>query len=87
MGTELLLAAQAEESPVPGALIVLLAVAVTAVCYYVSLKIWPFTACDRCEGRGRNSGSTRSRWGYCRKCGGSGRRQRLGVRLFMRDDQ
>ena len=50
--------------------------------YYFSLKIWPYTRCRKCEGRGRNTGSTWRRWGDCRACGGSGQKWRLGVRVF-----
>lgn len=55
-----------------------------AAVYLVSLRIWPYTACGRCDGSGRNAGSNRDRWGSCRKCGGGGRKERLGVRLFTR---
>src|SRR5204863_364413 len=51
--------------------------------YYLSLRIWPDTACRKCGGSGRNAGSNEKRWGYCRKCKRSGRQWRLGVRLFM----
>jgi hypothetical protein len=64
------------------ALAVLLAIA--AAGYYASLFIWPFTNCGRCKGGGRNAGSNRRWFGACRKCGGSGRKERLGVRLFRR---
>ncbi len=52
--------------------------------YYASLRIHPLTKCKLCNGGGRHFGSV---YGYaqrrCRKCGGSGRKDRLGVRLFL----
>ena len=57
---------------------------IAAVGYYVSLRIHPLTKCNVCHGGGRHSGTV---YGYsqrrCRKCGGSGRKDRLGVRLFL----
>jgi DnaJ-class molecular chaperone len=55
------------------------------VAYYISLRRHPYTPCRRCEGSGRNSGSSRIRFGTCGKCGGSGRRQRFGRRFILRD--
>jgi DnaJ-class molecular chaperone len=57
---------------------------IAAVCYRISLKFWPWTYCRRCEGGGRNAGSTRKRFGTCRACGGSGRKKRLGARMIER---
>jgi DnaJ-class molecular chaperone len=52
--------------------------------YYLSLKAHPFTKCKLCNGRGRHFG-TMYTYAYrrCSKCGGSGRKDRLGVRLFV----
>jgi hypothetical protein len=52
--------------------------------YYVSLRVWPSTYCRGCKGGGRNAGSTRKRFGTCRRCGGSGRKPRLGTRMLER---
>lgn len=60
---------------------------VVAVCWRISLRFWPYARCGRCEGSGRNAGSNRQRWGFCRKCGGSGRRERVGVRFFYGKDR
>ncbi len=57
----------------------LIIVAVIA-CWIVSLYLWPFGPCAKCQGSGRNAGSNRKRFGECKRCGGSGRRQRLGSR-------
>ena len=50
--------------------------------YRVSLVQHPFTPCQKCNGSGKNPGSTRTKYGQCRKCGGSGRKERFGRRLF-----
>lgn len=63
---------------------VLAAVVVIGAGYYVSLLLWPYTACGRCGGSGRNAGSSRRRFGVCKRCGGSGRKERFGVRLVRR---
>lgn len=63
---------------------VLIVVLAVSAFYYVSLRIWPHTYCRRCSGGGRNRGSTRSRFGTCRACGGSGRKPRLGNRMITR---
>jgi DnaJ-class molecular chaperone len=52
--------------------------------YLVSLRIWPNTYCRRCNGGGRNPGSTRRRFGTCRACGSSGRKPRGGTRMLNR---
>jgi len=49
-----------------------------------SLYLWPFAPCWKCEGSGRNPGSKRKRYGQCRRCGGAGRRIRLGARTVHR---
>jgi hypothetical protein len=44
----------------------------------------PFTQCRSCRGSKVNGGSTRRRYGMCRRCGGSGQRQVLGSRQVHR---
>jgi DnaJ-class molecular chaperone len=57
---------------------------VAAFGYYLSLKIYPFTKCKICDGRGRHySTFYENAHRKCSKCGGTGRRDRLGVRLFV----
>lgn len=64
---------------------ILAAVLILGGLYYLSVRFWPYTNCGRCKGRrGKNAGSSRSRWGNCGACGGSGQKERLGVRLFFR---
>lgn len=66
-----------------GVLIVLAAAAGWVGWQVVAAKVWPFARCRRCDGSGRNAGSTGKRWGTCRRCKGSGKRRRLAVRLFV----
>jgi hypothetical protein len=54
------------------------------VAQVVSLYFWPFAACWRCKGTGRNQGSSDRRWGECRRCKGGGRRRRVGARALHR---
>lgn len=64
--------------------VLLILAAIIGVCYYVSLRIWPYRPCRRCEGGGRNAGSNRRRFGTCPACGGSGRKLRTGARMLER---
>jgi DnaJ-class molecular chaperone len=50
----------------------------------VTLYLWPYAPCRKCEGSGRNPGSKRGRFGQCRKCKGAGRRIRFGARTVHR---
>jgi hypothetical protein len=68
--------------------------AATATWWLVRAWLWPFAPCRRCKGSKTNRGSTRKRFGNCRRCGGSGYRQVLGsrtvhkaVRALARRDQ
>ncbi len=66
-------------------MVVLIVVALACgLGYYVSLRIWPETFCRRCNGGGRNAGSSRKRFGKCGRCGGTGRKPRLGTRMLER---
>jgi DnaJ-class molecular chaperone len=62
----------------------ILAALICGAGYYVSLRIWPETSCKRCDGSGRNAGSTSKRFGQCKRCAGTGRKQRLGTRMLER---
>lgn len=50
----------------------------------VSLYAHPFTKCGRCGGSGVNKGSSGKRYGLCKACGGSRRKQRLGSKTLHR---
>jgi hypothetical protein len=63
---------------------VVLVLIVVAVAWVVSVLLWPLAPCRHCGGRGKNIGSTGKRWGKCRRCKGTGTRQRLGSRLALR---
>ena len=64
--------------------IVIILVIIFIIGYYLSLRAHPFTKCRLCNGRGRHFGSVyTSAPRRCRKCGGTGRKDRLGVRLFV----
>jgi hypothetical protein len=65
---------------------VLIAVAAAAWAGWWCWHAWrhPYRPCWRCDGTGRNNGSTRKRYGTCRTCKGTGRQIRLGARLFHR---
>ena len=52
--------------------------------YAGSVYLWPFRSCMRCNGTGRNKGSTRKRFGECRRCKGTGRLRRIGARTIHR---
>jgi hypothetical protein len=57
---------------------------IAAIGYYLSLRIHPLTRCKQCKSISRNYDIiyTSSRH-TCGQCGGSGREDRLGVRLFL----
>jgi hypothetical protein len=63
---------------------VIVIIGMIAVGYLVSLKIHPLTKCRICNATGRHFGGM---YGYahrrCRKCGGTGRKDRLGAKLFF----
>jgi DnaJ-class molecular chaperone len=62
----------------------LLLIVIFAVGYLVSLRIHPLTKCPTCKMTGRHYGSMyKGSYRRCRKCNGSGRRDRLGTQLFF----
>jgi hypothetical protein len=61
--------------------VILIAFAALAA-WLVSLYVHPFTTCGRCRGRRVNRGSTRKRFGTCKGCAGTGRKQRFGSRTL-----
>jgi hypothetical protein len=62
----------------------LLTVLVLAAVWGGSLYAHPFGKCWRCLGTGLNRGSTSKRFGLCKACGGSRRRQRFGSQTLHR---
>ena len=68
-----------------GAELIAIVAAGLVVWWLLSLAWHPYAACGRCKDRrGRNVGSKASRWGDCGKCGGSGKRIRVGARSVRR---
>jgi DnaJ-class molecular chaperone len=64
--------------------IVVIIVIIAAVGYYASLRVHPLTKCKLCNGGGRHFGTVYTQaQRRCRKCGGSGRLDRLGTRVFL----
>jgi DnaJ-class molecular chaperone len=64
--------------------IVLIAI-VAALGYYVSLRLHPTTRCKRCDSSTHRYDLVYSNHTHtCPTCHGSGRQDRLGVRLFLR---
>ena len=50
----------------------------------LSLYAHPFGPCRKCKATGVNKGSGGKRFGVCKACGGSRRKQRLGSRTLHR---
>ncbi|TKG66193.1 hypothetical protein [Prauserella endophytica] len=60
---------------------VLVALALIAL-YVIACIIWPFAPCGRCNGAGRFRSPSGKAWRACRRCRGSGRKERLGRKLL-----
>lgn len=55
-----------------------LVVTACLTAWMVRAYFWPFAPCRTCKGSKTNKGSTRKRFGKCKRCGGTGSRQVLG---------
>jgi hypothetical protein len=68
---------------IPGVLWLVLAVVLLLwlAGYLLACTLWPFAACQRCDGGKRRSPSGRA-WRKCRRCKGSGARLRIGRRAI-----
>lgn len=55
------------------------------VAYAVDVAVFPLAPCSRCHGGRQDSPASRA-FRRCGACGGAGVRQRLGRRLWNRDD-
>lgn len=52
-------------------------------CYWISLRLHPFTKCRRCNGAGRHTGAVfTGAWRNCSKCSGMGRKHRVGAQML-----
>ena len=69
---------------VKGAALVVLVALIAAVVWLGSLYVHPFTRCSTCKGSGVTKRSTGKRFGLCKACGGTRRRQRFGSRALHR---
>lgn len=49
--------------------------------YLIACALYPWRACTRCDG-GKKRSSSRRNWRDCRHCAGSGRRHRIGRRVW-----
>lgn len=61
-----------------------LIVTAVVVAYAVWAYLHPWRPCPRCQGSGRNRGSTARRWGKCWRCKGSREVRTTGARLLHR---
>jgi DnaJ-class molecular chaperone len=50
--------------------------------YAVACTVWPYTRCPRCAGSGKRRSPSGKAWRPCRSCSGTGRRVRLGRRIY-----
>jgi len=63
---------------------VLLLIVIVAVGYLVSVRIHPLRKCRTCKMTGRHFGGVfTNSHRPCRRCRGSGRRDRLGAQVFF----
>jgi DnaJ-class molecular chaperone len=64
--------------------VLIILIVIAGVGYYISLRLHPLTKCKLCNGGGRHFGTVyKNAQRRCRKCGGSGRLDRLGTRVFL----
>jgi hypothetical protein len=49
--------------------------------YVIACWIWPFAACRKCDGAGKFASPSGRAWRNCKRCKGSGKRVRGGVRV------
>ena len=59
----------------------LLAVVLWAGWYLIACALFPWRACGWCDG-GKKRNSSRKHWRECRHCAGSGRKPRIGRRVW-----
>jgi hypothetical protein len=52
------------------------------VVYVAACVLWPNGPDPKCKGTGKRKSPTGVYWGDCRRCGGSGKRVRLGRRIW-----
>ena len=57
-----------------------------AALYAAACLLWPYTACTKCDGAGRIRSPGGKAFRRCRRCQGTGERERWGHRLTRRRD-
>jgi hypothetical protein len=75
------LATTATPLPTSGWLLLAGTAVLAGLAYAASCWLWPFRHCRRCDG-GRIHRDDRKVFRLCRRCKGTGRRLRLGRRLY-----
>ncbi len=64
-------------------MVVLLIIVIVGVSYIVSTRIHPLRKCPTCNLSGRHYGGfSKGSYRRCRRCDGSGRRDRIGTQVF-----
>ncbi len=53
-----------------------------ALLYLAACTWWPFATCRRCSGTGKFRSPSGRAWRPCGRCQGTGRRVRLGRRVY-----
>lgn len=61
-----------------------LAVLLGGAVYAGACRFWPWTNCGKCEGAGKFRSPSGKNWRPCPRCGGSGRKERLGAVVLRR---
>lgn len=51
--------------------------------YWTACAVWPFMACQRCEGAGKRRSPSGRAWRPCPRCKGAGRRMRSGRKAWL----
>lgn len=58
------------------------AVVVAVAAYAAACAFWPYAPCPRCAGTGKRKSPSGRYWRDCKRCKASGKRLRLGRRIF-----
>lgn len=60
-----------------------LVLALLIICGYIAACAWwPFAACLRCHGTAKLRSPSGKAWRHCPRCAGTGRRVRVGRRVY-----
>lgn len=64
--------------------LLILAIPLAFLLWAVRAYFWPMAPCWRCKGKKASRGSTKKRYGRCRRCKGAGERWAIGSRTVHR---